>query len=71
MIVKFHHLDLVNDIKNIEIKKIVKSIKKILTKAIELGGTSLRDYKTPSGKLGYFKNELKIYGMENKDCFFL
>ena len=67
---KISPLRLVNDMKKSEIKKIVKSIKKILTKAIELGGTSLSDYKTPSGKLGYFKNELKVYGMENKNCFF-
>jgi len=63
-------LRLVNDLKNNELKKLVKSTKKILKKAIKLGGTSLRDYKTPSGKLGYFKNQLKIYDMENKDCFF-
>ena len=49
-------LRLVNDLKNNELKKLVKSTKKILKKAIKLGGTSLRDYKTPSGKLGYFKN---------------
>ena len=67
---KISPLRLVNNIKNNEIKKLVKSTKKILIKAIKLGGTSLKDYKSPSGKLGYFKNELKVYGMENKDCFF-
>ena len=61
---------MVNDLKQNEKIKLVKSIKKILKIAIKLGGTSLKDYKTPSGKLGYFKNKLKIYGMENKDCFF-
>ena len=60
----------VNDLKNFEIKKLVLSIKKVLKLAILKGGTSLRDFKEPMGKIGYFKNELKVYGLENKNCFY-
>ena len=52
-----------------EITKLVISTKKILTKAIKLGGTSLKDFKNPDGKLGYFKNRLKVYDRENKSCY--
>ena len=58
-----------NKIIKSEIKKLVSSTKKILNKAIELGGTSLKDFKTPDGKLGYFKNRLKVYDRENKTCY--
>ncbi len=56
-------------IKNSEINKLVVSTKKILIKAIKLGGTSLKDFKNPEGKLGYFKNRLKVYDRENKTCY--
>ena len=56
------------NIKKEEIKNLYSSIKKILKKAIANGGTSLNDYLKPDGKLGYFKNELKVYGREKKKC---
>lgn len=57
------------DVNIAETKKLVISTKKILSKAIKLGGTSLRDFKNPDGKLGYFKNRLKVYNRENKSCY--
>ena len=49
---------------------IVCFIKLIIKKAILKGGTSIRDHIQPDGKLGYFKNNLKVYGKENKNCKF-
>jgi formamidopyrimidine-DNA glycosylase len=51
-----------------EAKNIVKYSKIILQKSIERGGTTLRDYVTPNGKLGSFRNELKVYERENLQC---
>lgn len=66
---KLSPLRKVNNINSTEIKNIILSIKKVLKKAIRMGGTSIRNYINPDGKLGYFKNELMVYGRENKNCF--
>ena len=42
--------------------------KKILSNAINAGGSSLRDYIAPNGVLGNFQNFFKVYGKENKEC---
>jgi len=57
--------------KNISKKKcfdLVKNIKKILKNAIKMGGTTIKDHMQPDGKLGYFKQNLKVYGKTNEKC---
>lgn len=48
--------------------KLVLVIKKILTKAIESGGTTLRDFTKSDGKPGYFSQQLKVYGRGGLPC---
>ncbi len=48
--------------------KLVSEIRKILTKAIESGGTTLKDFTQSDGKPGYFKQELAVYGRHGKPC---
>lgn len=50
------------ELKEKEIKTLISSIKKIISKAIELGGSSISDYVTSSGDLGNFQNTFKVYG---------
>ncbi len=53
------------------IETIIKSIRKILRKAIKYGGSSINDYVAPDGTLGNFQNNFKVYGREgykNKGC---
>jgi formamidopyrimidine-DNA glycosylase len=57
-----------SSLKENEIKKLVSSIKKILKKAIDLGGSSISDYVTASGNLGNFQNNFCVYGRANKKC---
>ena len=45
-----------------------KSILKILTKAIELRGTSISDYRDAKGEKGSFQHHLKVYGKAGKKC---
>lgn len=52
----------------IEIKKLQSSIKKILSKAIRLRGTSVSDYRDSKGKKGSFQNELKVYKKHGQKC---
>ena len=47
------------DIKKLQI--LIKNIRLVLRKAIELGGTTIRDFKTIDGKPGYFKQKLRVY----------
>ena len=53
----------------IECKKLVKSIKKVLNKAIKFGGTTLKDFRQVGGEVGYFQNKLQVYGKEGQACF--
>ena len=51
-----------------EILKIILSTKRILTKAIQLGGSSIKDFNNISGKKGDFQNKFKVYNRANKSC---
>jgi formamidopyrimidine-DNA glycosylase len=48
--------------------RLVPVIRDTLLEAIAAGGSSLRDYKQPSGELGYFQQAWKVYGREGLPC---
>ena len=48
--------------------KLADHIKAVLAKAIEQGGTTLRDFLGADGKPGYFKQELQAYGRAGEPC---
>ena len=43
-------------------------IQRVLAKAIEQGGTTLRDFTRSDGQPGYFKQELFVYAREGEAC---
>lgn len=47
---------------------LVAHIKDILLKAIELGGSTLRDFTVASGTTGYFQQTLNVYGRQGEAC---
>ena len=49
-------------------KKIIIFSKSVLNKAIQKGGSSIRDFKNTSGKIGNFQKEFKVYQRENLNC---
>ena len=51
-----------------ETSKIEESTKKILLRAIEVGGTTLQDFFQPDGNKGYFKIELAVYDRAEQKC---
>lgn len=51
-----------------ECQKLTQTIKTVLKQAIRKGGTTLRDFLSPEGKLGYFSQKLLVYGRENQPC---
>ena len=48
---------------------LTENIKKVLTKAIKAGGTTLQDFAKVDGKPGYFSQELSVYGREKENCY--
>jgi formamidopyrimidine-DNA glycosylase len=47
---------------------LVRAIKRVLEEAIEIGGTTLRDYVNASGTPGYFKQKLFVYERAKQPC---
>ncbi len=58
----------IEKLKDFEIQKIIKFSKKIISKAITLGGSSIRDFSSSSGKKGSFQQHLNIYGKKGENC---
>jgi len=65
---KIHPEKKAHVLKEEELKRIYQSIKKILKKAIELGGESISDYRRPDGSKGGFDPLRKVYRREGKPC---
>ncbi|MCK5902620.1 MAG: bifunctional DNA-formamidopyrimidine glycosylase/DNA-(apurinic or apyrimidinic site) lyase [Cocleimonas sp.] len=49
-------------------RTLVDAIKQVLSCAIEQGGTTLKDFVQVDGKLGYFQQQLTVYGREAAAC---
>ncbi len=47
---------------------LVGAIKEVLTAAIAVGGSTLRDFAAPDGELGYFAKKWLVYGREGQSC---
>ena len=51
-----------------EIQKIIKCCKRIISKAIYLGGSSIKDFSSSSGKKGSFQQYFAVYGKKGEKC---
>jgi formamidopyrimidine-DNA glycosylase len=51
-----------------EIRRLAKSIKQVLKKAINFRGTTFNNYVDADGKKGDFVKMLKVYGRKNLPC---
>ena len=58
----------INKLKNFEIRRIIKFSKKVISKAIILGGSSIKDFSSSSGKKGSFQQHFCVYGKKDKSC---
>lgn len=47
---------------------LTEAIKAVLAKALDAGGTSLRDFTRTDGKPGYFQQQLNVYGRAGEAC---
>jgi formamidopyrimidine-DNA glycosylase len=48
--------------------KLLDAVRSVLARAIDAGGTTLRDYRNADGDAGRFQNEAKVYGREGLPC---
>ena len=63
-----HPLRAAGRISRIRYEELANAIKQVLRKAIENGGTTLRDFYASDGTPGYFKQQLRVYGREGLAC---
>ncbi len=45
-----------------------EAVREVLARAIGFGGTTLRDFSSPEGNPGYFRNELRVYDRAGLPC---
>ena len=50
------------------LERLVIAIKGVLAEAIEAGGSTLRDFISPDGELGYFSKTFAVYDREGQPC---
>ena len=58
----------VKNLSESEIRKIIKFTKKILSKAITLGGSSIKNFSSENGKKGSFQQYFSVYGKKGDKC---
>ena len=50
------------------LKRLVPAIHNVLAEAIAAGGSTLRDFASPNGELGYFSKSFSVYDREGQPC---
>jgi len=63
-----HPLRRACDLKRKELDKLVDVIRTVLERAIELGGSTLRDYASAEGVNGNYQHDSWVYGRTAKEC---
>lgn len=59
---------LAKDVTLSDCDELVKNTRKVLQKAIDAGGSTLRDYKKPDGSMGYFQQQHCVYNKTGQRC---
>lgn len=49
-------------------RRLYLAIREVLSKAVEAGGTTLRDFSGADGMAGHFQNETQVYGRDGLPC---
>ena len=50
------------------LQRLVPAIQAVIEEAIAAGGSTLRDFASPNGDLGYFSKQFAVYDQEGKAC---
>jgi formamidopyrimidine-DNA glycosylase len=65
---RIHPLRAASRLSREQCQRLSAAIKEVLTCAIHVGGTTLRDFVNGQGQPGYFRQRLQIYGRTGKPC---
>lgn len=65
---RIHPLRAAGRLQRRELDALARAIKRVLTLAIRVGGTTLRDYVGADGSPGYFRQKLYVYERTGKPC---
>lgn len=65
---KIHPFKDVSKLSHSALNRIYWAIKEVLTKAVKLGGTSISDFRKPSGEKGFYGEIRKVYRREDEKC---
>lgn len=55
-------------IKRDKLERLAVEIRKVIEEAIEAGGSTISDFETTTGELGYFQHRFQIYDREGDPC---
>jgi formamidopyrimidine-DNA glycosylase len=55
-------------ISRVRYRRLADTVKAVLAEAIDVGGTTLRDFTASDGQPGYFRQSLAVYGRGTGDC---
>ncbi len=55
-------------VSRVKLDLLATSIEAVLIEAIAAGGSSLRDFASPDGELGYFSKQFDVYDREGERC---
>lgn len=65
---KIHPFRSAKSLNKKELKSVFLAIKKILTQAVKLRGTSISDYRDVEGEKGYYVDKRRVYRREGEKC---
>lgn len=66
---KVHPLTPAGELTHADVRRLQRGIKDALRAGIARQGTTLRDYRTPTGARGSMQELLRVYGREAQPCF--
>ncbi|MGH1412404.1 MAG: bifunctional DNA-formamidopyrimidine glycosylase/DNA-(apurinic or apyrimidinic site) lyase [Pelagimonas sp.] len=65
---RIHPTKPAGDVTEKRVRSLVPIIRKVLSDAIDAGGSSLKDFRQADGELGYFQHSFDVYGREGEPC---
>jgi formamidopyrimidine-DNA glycosylase len=66
---RIHPMRLGSNLRDVEIRKLYRAVREVLTEAIRMRGSSISDYVDSDGKRGGFQRRHRVYGRKGKKCF--
>lgn len=57
-----------SSVAGVRAERLVPHIRSVILEAIEAGGSSLRDFASAEGALGYFQHRFQVYGRDGETC---